>query len=92
MPDPKVRVNGRIQLLEGDILFSETNTDSDMSFMHNDFTESNCIVDNDKIVGLVDWKMAGFFGWKTAGKLHRMVRSPDNSFWKDLYEHGMPDF
>lgn len=90
VPDPKVRSNGRIQPLEGDILFSETNTDSDMSFMHNDFDVSNCIVDDDKIVGLIDWEMAGFFGWKTAGKVHRMVRPHDNSFWKDLYEQGMP--
>ncbi|CAG7934207.1 unnamed protein product [Penicillium olsonii] len=90
VPDPNVRSNGRIQPLEGDVLFSETDTDSDMSFMHNDFTDSNCIVDDDKIVGLIDWEMAGFFGWKTAGKVHRMVRPHDNSFWKDLYEQGMP--
>ncbi|CAG7943246.1 unnamed protein product [Penicillium salamii] len=92
VPDPKVRSNGRIQPLEGEILFSETNTDSDMSFMHNDFDVSNCIVEDDKIVGLIDWEMAGFFGWKTAGKVHRMVRPHDNSFWKDLYEQGMPRF
>ncbi|KAK3393802.1 hypothetical protein B0H63DRAFT_444017 [Podospora didyma] len=46
--DPFILSNGRIRPL-GDILFSNTNTDPDMSFMHNDFTESNCIVNNDKI-------------------------------------------
>ena len=44
--------------------------------MHNDFTKSNSIVDNDRIVGLVDWEMAGFFGWKTAAEIHRRVRTP----------------
>lgn len=68
--------NGRIHALEGDILFSDTNNDPDMSFMHNDFTESNCIVDNDRIVGLIDWEMAGLFGWKTAGEVHCRIRTP----------------
>jgi hypothetical protein len=44
--------------------------------MHNDFTESNCIVNNGKIVGLMDWEMAGVFGWKTAGEVHRRTRTP----------------
>lgn len=73
--------------------------------MHNDFTESNCIVDNDKIVGLIDWEMAGFFGWKTTGEIHRRVRTPqrehfanahvseevlqDIMWWGDLYDDGM---
>jgi hypothetical protein len=105
--DPDILTNGRIGPLEGDILFSDTNIDADMSFMHNDFTESNCIVDNDKIVGLIDWEMAGFFGWKTAGKIHRRVRTPqreqyananvseetlkDIMWWSDLYDDGMPE-
>ncbi|KAJ5365754.1 hypothetical protein N7517_008640 [Penicillium concentricum] len=86
VPDPNIRTNGRIQPLECDILFSVTNTDLDTSFMHNDLTASNCIVDDDKIVGLIDWEMAGFFGWKTAGEVHRKLRPHDTSFWKDLYE------
>ncbi|KAI0109468.1 kinase-like domain-containing protein [Nemania sp. FL0031] len=74
--DPNILDNGRIGALEKDILFSDTYTDPDMSLMHNDFTPSNCIVDNDKIVGLIDWEMAGFFGWKTAGEVHRRIRTP----------------
>lgn len=86
VPDPNIRSNGRIQPLEYDILFSDTDTDPDMSFMHNDFTDSNCIVNDDKIVGLIDWEMAGFFGWKRAGEVHRRLRPHDDCFWMDLYE------
>lgn len=106
-PDPNILNNGRINPLEGEILFAATNQDPDMSFMHNDFTESNCIVDNDTIVGLIDWEMAGFFGWKTAGEVHRRIRTPqrehfvnanlreeqlqDMMFWNDLYDEGVPE-
>ncbi|KAL4874793.1 hypothetical protein BJY04DRAFT_233274 [Aspergillus karnatakaensis] len=99
--DPHILSNGRINPLEGEILFS-TDTDTDLGFMHNDFTQSNCIVNDDKIVGLVDWEMAGFFGWKTAGEIHRRIRTPqteqfvnaalseeelqDILFWNDLYD------
>lgn len=67
---PNTLSNGRINPLEAEIAFSDTNTDPDLSFMHNDFTQSNCIVDNDRIVGHIDWDMAGFFGWKTAAEVH----------------------
>jgi hypothetical protein len=105
--DPNILTNCRIHPPEGEILFSDTNIDPDMSFMYNDFTKSNCIVDNDKIVGLVDWEMAGFFGWKTAGEIHRRIRTPqrehfananlseetlrDIMWWNDLYDDGMPE-
>ncbi len=105
--DPNILDNGRIGPLERDILFSDANVDPDTSLMHNDFTPSNCIVDNDKIVGLVDWEMAGFFGWKTAGEVHRKIRTPqrehfanaalseeklrDIMWWNDLYDDGMPE-
>lgn len=107
VPDPNILINGRINPLEGDILFSSTNNDPDMSFMHNDFTESNCIVDKDTIVGLIDWEMAGFFGWKTAGEVHRRIRTLQREhflnanlseeqlqnmmFWKDLYDKDAPE-
>ncbi|OTA01669.1 hypothetical protein A9Z42_0020190 [Trichoderma parareesei] len=44
--------------------------------MHNYFTPSNCIVNDDKIVGLINWEMAGYSGWKTAGEVHRQIRCP----------------
>ncbi|KFY47627.1 hypothetical protein V496_10526 [Pseudogymnoascus sp. VKM F-4515 (FW-2607)] len=74
--DPNILSNGRIHALEGDILFANTNSDQDLAFMHNDFTESNCIVENDRIVGVIDWEMAGFLGWKKAGEVHRKGRTP----------------
>ncbi|KAH7303647.1 kinase-like domain-containing protein [Stachybotrys elegans] len=98
--DPNILTNGRINPLEREILFS--NIDNDLSFMHNDLTDSNCIVNNDKIVGLIDWEMAGYFGWKTAGEVHRRIRTPqrehfinanlseerlrDIMYWNDLYD------
>lgn len=100
VPDP-VSHRG-IQELERDIIFSAENRDPDLGFMQNDFSLSNCIVDKDRIVGLVDWEMAGFFGWKTAAQVHVKIRTPkrenfaaldlpdefleDMLFWNDLYE------
>ena len=105
--DPNILTNGRLNPLEGEILLSDANTDPDISFMHNDFDTSNLIVDHDRIVGLVDWEMAGFIGWKTAGEVHRRIRTPqrehfvnanlseetlrDIMWWNDLYDEGMPE-
>lgn len=91
-----------IQELEWDIIFSDQNKDADISFMHNDFTTSNCVVRDGKIVGLCDWEMAGWFGWNTARNVHVQIRTPkrdnyaaldlpeemlkDILFWNDLYE------
>ena len=61
--------SGHIRPLEGDILFSDTNIDLDMSFMHNDFTPSNCIVDNNKVVGLLIGK------WLASLAGRRLVKS-----------------
>ncbi|EPS30002.1 hypothetical protein PDE_04952 [Penicillium oxalicum 114-2] len=77
VPDPHIlSTNSRISPLEADILFSAGQDDPDMSFMHNDVSQSNCIVNNDTTVGLIDWEMAGFFGWKSAGEVHRRIRTP----------------
>lgn len=70
--------------------------------MHNDFSPSNIIVDEGRIVDLIDWEMAGWIGWRTAGEVHRRVRGPqremyahlgmseewfgDLLFWNDLYD------
>ena len=102
VPDADPVDHRGIQELERDLIFSDQNKDRDLSLMHNDFTTSNCIVNNDKLVGLVDWEMAGFLGWKTAGEVHRAIRTPkrenfadlslseerlsDILFWNDLYE------
>lgn len=105
VPDPNILTNGRIHPVEGEILFSGTDHDLDMSFMHNDLTPSNCIVDKDIVVGLIDWEMAGFFGWRAAGEVHGRIRTPqrehfinanlraeqlrDMMFWNDLYDEDV---
>ncbi|EOO03585.1 putative phd transcription factor protein [Phaeoacremonium minimum UCRPA7] len=91
--DPNILTNSRVRPLEAGILFSDTNVDPDISFMHNNFTKSNCIVDNNKIVGLVDWEMAGFFGWKTAGEVHRRIRTPQREHFANtnLTEETLQD-
>jgi aminoglycoside phosphotransferase len=102
VPDPDPVEHRGIQELERQIIFAEDNKDSDFSFMHNDASLSNCIVDDDRIVGLIDWEMAGFFGWKTAASVHAQIRTPkrenfaslnlpeevlnDILFWNDLYD------
>lgn len=86
--------------MEGDILFSEAG--QNLSLMHNDMTESNIIVDKDKIVGVVDWEMAGYLGWQRAAEIHRKIRTPQREHfvhanvsdeklleimeWNDLYD------
>jgi hypothetical protein len=50
--DSNILNHGRVNPREVEILFSNTSIDLDSSLMHNDFTLSNCNVDNDKIVGL----------------------------------------
>ncbi|PGG96949.1 hypothetical protein AJ79_09391 [Helicocarpus griseus UAMH5409] len=48
--NPGIFSNGRINPAKGEIVFSVSNTDPDLGFMHNGFTPSNIILDNDKIV------------------------------------------
>ncbi|KAG8421703.1 hypothetical protein J3458_003556 [Metarhizium acridum] len=102
--DPNILTNGRLNPREAHILFS-ANIDQDMSFMHNDFTPSNCIVSNDGIVGLIDWEMAGYFGWSTAREVHERIRYPQREhyiraklseeelqsimWWNDLYDNSL---
>lgn len=102
VPDPNPVQNRGVMQLERNMMFSEENTDPDLSFMHHDFNTSNIIVHNDKIVGLIDWEMAGYFGWQTSGKVHARIRCPqaedylhlnlpkklmnDILFWNDLYD------
>jgi aminoglycoside phosphotransferase len=59
VPDSDPVEHRGIQEIERDIIFAEDTKDLNLSFMHNDVSLSNCIVDNDKIAGLIDWEMAG---------------------------------
>lgn len=83
-PDPNAVQNKGILVLESNLLFFNRNDDPELCFMHNDFSQSNCIVDKDKIVTLIDWEMAGFFGWKTAGDVHVQIRSPRRQNYASL--------
>lgn len=100
--DPNILTNGRIHAMEADILFSAAGPDEDLCLMHNDLTESNIIVDKNRIVGIVDWEMAGYFGWKRAAEIHRKIKTPQREHfvhaniseeklleimeWNDLYD------
>jgi hypothetical protein len=87
VPAPDPVQSQRIRQQEADILFSKDRIDPDRSFMHNDFTESNCIVNDGKIVGLVDWEMAGFFGWRTARDVHVNIRTPQRESYAQFEGH-----
>lgn len=56
--------------------YSLDNPDNDTRFTHNDMSTGNIIIDEDRIVGVVDWEHAGWIGWRTAKMLHREVRAP----------------
>lgn len=106
VPDPNIGTNGRVGSKEAEILVSPVN-DPDLGFMHNDLSESNCIVDDDKIIGLVDWEMAGFFGWEKAAEVHQKIRTPQKEhfvnvnldedrlreimWWNDLYDFDVTE-
>ncbi|KAK2873964.1 hypothetical protein FQN49_001967 [Arthroderma sp. PD_2] len=101
VPDSEPTANRGIQEKEAQILFRGSDT-GDLGLMHNDLTHSNIIVDNDKIVGVVDWEMAGYFGWERAAEVHLSIRSLtrecfahldldeefllDIIYWNDLYD------
>ncbi|KAF4982960.1 hypothetical protein FZEAL_1530 [Fusarium zealandicum] len=84
VPAPDPVESRRIRQQEADIIFSEANADTDLGFMHNDFTESNTIVDEGRIVGLVDWEMAGYLGWETARQVHLHIRGPNKEGYSSL--------
>ncbi|PVH97598.1 hypothetical protein DM02DRAFT_616399 [Periconia macrospinosa] len=106
VPDPDPTGNHWIDRLEHVLLFSRENTDPDRGLMHNNASRSNIIVDADEVVALIDWEMAGFFGWETARKVHLQVRMPFKAdcvyspwqeeleellFWNDLYDSMLID-
>ncbi|KAK2733103.1 hypothetical protein FQN57_002314 [Myotisia sp. PD_48] len=91
-----------IQEKEKELLFGGPSTD-DLTLMHNDLNQSNIIVDNDKIVAIIDWEMAGYFGFKRAADVHVVIRSPkregyascnlpEEFFWDLLYWNDLYDF
>lgn len=102
VPDPDPVDHRGIQQLQTQLLFPPQSSGGGLGLMHNDLTHSNIIVDHDRIVGIVDWEMAGFFEWKSGANVHVLIRSPrkenyaslnldedfltDILYWNDLYE------
>ena len=108
VPDPDILTNGRIGALEASILFpggaatDATLTSAGVGLVHNDLTPSNMIVNDDRIVGVIDWEMAGFFPWAVAARVHERIRTPQREHfasanlsedrlreimhWNDLYD------
>ncbi|KAI1136792.1 hypothetical protein F5Y05DRAFT_104355 [Hypoxylon sp. FL0543] len=58
---------------------------SEIGFQHNDLDPSNIIVDDDKIVGLIDWETAGYFGIFRASIVHDKMRYK-LPYFDDLYK------
>lgn len=100
--DPDPADHRGIQQLETQLLFPQQGNVGGLAFVHNDLTHSNTIVDHDRIVGIVDWEMAGYFEWNSGANVHVRIRSPrkenfaslnldedflsDILYWNDLYD------
>ncbi|KAI9831654.1 MAG: hypothetical protein M1819_004720 [Sarea resinae] len=101
VPDQDPVAHRGIQTLEKELIFDGA-SGGDLSLMHNDTTLSNIIVNDDRIIAIVDWEMAGFFGWTRAANVHVQIRTPkrewyahlglgedvmaDILYWNDLYD------
>ncbi|XWW95755.1 hypothetical protein V2A60_003722 [Cordyceps javanica] len=101
--DPDPVANRGIRELEREILLGNGARlpQFPCTLTHNDLSQSNLIVDQGKIVAVVDWEMAGWFGRDAAEAVHLRIRSPsketyahlnlpqdvldDIYFWNDLY-------
>ncbi|KAI0421590.1 hypothetical protein F5X98DRAFT_328799 [Xylaria grammica] len=57
--------------------------------MHTDFTASSRIVDNDRIVEIIDREIAGAFGWSTAAKVPRRPSSAYNNISRRANQEAM---
>lgn len=60
---------------EVDILFTQHHDSEKMVFTHNDLQPSNIIVSNDRIVGIIDWEMSGWFSPTSARLVHTQLRT-----------------
>lgn len=90
------RVSHKLDQKEYDILFGDTEQDgNDFGAVHNNLVPSNILVENNRIVGIIGWSHAGFFGWDRAKIVHSTLRCPSSRAnedsesdiaWDDLYD------
>jgi hypothetical protein len=101
-PDPDPLTHKAVEDMEHAILFTDPSEEYSLQFAHNDLDRSNIIVNNDRIVGLIDWELAGFFTRQSVSPVHQKIRSPplerfahlditaealdDLMFWNNSYE------
>jgi Phosphotransferase enzyme family len=76
IPDGDPCRNKGISAEENTLLFSSPPLPSEAAFAHHDLHPSNMIVMDDRIVWIIDWEMAGFWG-ERAGKVHSEMRGPN---------------
>ena len=86
VPDPDPLVNKGLTSDEVSRLLGN-NPPKQSNFAHNGLQPSNIIVHNDRIVGVIDWEMAGFFG-ERAADVHRNLRTPS---YESLSQTGLSD-
>lgn len=78
---------------ECDILFAKS-SDDELCFTHNDLVPAHIIVKDDRVVGVTGWRQSGYFGFKRAEEVHRLLRNPGPATqkfgksvsWADLYK------
>ncbi|KAL4795605.1 hypothetical protein BDV19DRAFT_167584 [Aspergillus venezuelensis] len=88
--------------MEHNILFGENEARGNFPLVHNNMLLHNIVVNNHRIVGLIGWREAGYFGFGKTDKVHRQVRVPkliseaesgvglqNLITWADLYD-GLP--
>jgi COMPASS component SPP1 len=83
---------------ERDILFTDKGKEDEFCLTHNNFVQSNIIVQDNRVVGIAGWRQCGYFGTVRAKKVHRLFRdldpAPQNGVsspektatWADLYD------
>lgn len=101
VPDPNPESHRDLGPVDRLLLFRGINT-GNLGLMHNHLTKDKIIVNNDKIVGVIDWKRAGYFGLARSAYVHEWTlfglevecsahfsgeKLAELLFWNDLYKN-----
>lgn len=84
VPDADVRNKPHKMTAEEATIIFDENLDDDFGFMHNDLSDSNIIVDKDRIMGIIDWERAAYIGRRTAAEIHCRIRTPQLEHYKNV--------